>query len=164
MVSKIFNQLMRNGWSPVPYKHHPTHVKEAIRKAKFRPQAKECFRNAQRIVSNWHNANRFRYVEGIVASIIPIVHAWVIDEHDVHHDITLNPAPEILCHKIYSRDQVIANMAKTSSFTTLDDEWLNYMQAAVFIGIDLKLPFEQIKNRVMEHQNIIANMSKELLV
>ena len=156
MASKIFNQLVRNGWSPVPYRHHPNHVKQAIKKANFRPQAKECFRNAQKIVSSWHNINNFRYVEGIVASIIPIAHAWIIDEHDVHHDITLNPAPKILCHKIYSRDQVIINMAKTSSFTTLDDQWLNCMQSAVLFGINLTLPFEQIKDMIVEHHNSLT--------
>lgn len=157
MSNKIFNQLMRNGWSPVPYKHHPIHVKQAIRKANFRPQAKECFRNAQRIVSNWHNYT-FRYVEGIVESMIPIVHAWIIDEQDVHHDITLNPAPNILCYKIYDRTQVIDNMARTSSFTCLDDQWLNYMQSAVMFGFDLNLPFEEIKNKIMEHHDRLSTM------
>jgi len=151
MSEKIFNQLMRNGWSPVPYKHHPIHVKEAIKKANFRPQAKECFRNSQRIVCNWHNYT-FRYVEGIVSalSVLPIAHAWIIDEQDVHHDITLNPAPNILCYKIYDRTQVIENIARTSSFTCLDDQWINCMQSAAMFGFDLNLPFEEIKKKLLE--------------
>lgn len=153
-TNKIFNQLMKNGWSPVPYKHHPIHVKQTIKRIGFRPQAKQCFRNAQMIVSSWHNY-QFRYVEGIVSSIIPIVHAWIIDEKDVHHDITLNPAPNILCCKIYDRIQVIENMAKTLCYTSMNDEWLNCMQTAVMFGLDLNLPFTEIKNKIIQRHDLL---------
>lgn len=149
-MSKIYDQLMKNGWSPVPYKHLPYHLKETIKKANFRPQAKQCFRNSQRIVSNWHNVHGFRYVEGIVKSSIPIIHSWVIDKDGTHYDVTLNPEPEILCYKIYDRDAVIKNMSKTLHFCPINYEWLNLMQTAVSLGIDPKTPLKEVKKQIKD--------------
>jgi len=161
VMSKIFDQFIKNGWIPVSYKHHPEHIKEAISLANFRPQIKQCFSNCQKIVVN-QNKHKLRYVEGIVASMIPIEHAWIIDENDVFHDITLNPAPKILCYKVYSLKEVVENMHKTGCYTTLDQNYLNIMNRAILFGIDINLPFQEIEKQVFKNFETLSNMQKDL--
>jgi hypothetical protein len=51
-----------------------------------RGEMKECFMNAQRLAQ----MKGYRYVEGYASGIIPTLHAWVINEHDVVLDPTWN--------------------------------------------------------------------------
>jgi len=51
-----------------------------------RGEMKECFMNAQRLAQT----KGYRYVEGYAAGIIPTLHAWVINEHDIVIDPTWN--------------------------------------------------------------------------
>jgi len=150
VMNDIFDKLMKNGWCPVPYKHHPKHIKESIRVANFRPQAKQCFANAQRIVMQ--NLHKLRYAEGIVVTSIglPISHAWVVDENDVHHDITLSSMPKIMCFKIYEKTDVLNNIiSQNKYFTPIDQEWLDIVQTAVSCNIKVDdLSTEQIKDEV----------------
>lgn len=159
LSNKVLDRLSRNGWSPVPFKHHPDHVKNAIKQCNFRPKAKNCFSNAQKLVIGSLNHN-FRYVEGIIASVIPIVHAWVIDENDVHHDITICPAPTIICYKIYHLHQVAENMARTQHFTSINEHWLETMRFAHMFGIDIKLPFAEIEGKIKERWSYL-NINRE---
>ncbi len=150
VMNDIFDKLMKNGWCPVPYKHHPKHIKESIRVANFRPQAKQCFANAQRIVMQ--NLHKLRYAEGIVVTSIglPISHAWVVDENDVHHDITLSSVPKIMCFKIYEKIDVLTNIiSQNKYFTPINQEWLNVVHMAVLYNIKVDdLSIEQIKDEV----------------
>jgi hypothetical protein len=149
-MNDVFNKLMKNGWCPVPYKHHPKHIKESIKAANFRPQAKQCFANSQRIVMQ--NLHKLRYAEGIVVTSIglPITHAWVVDENDVHYDITLSSMPQIMCYKIYEKVDVLTNIiSKNKYFTPINQEWLNVVHMAVLYNIKVDdLSIEQIKDEV----------------
>ncbi len=155
---------MKNGWCPVPYKHHPKHIKESIRVANFRPQAKQCFANAQRIVMQ--NLHKLRYAEGIVVTSIglPISHAWVVDENDVHHDITLSSMPKIMCFKIYEKTDVLNNIiSQNKYFTPIDQEWLDIVQTAVSCNIKVDdLSTEQIKDEVSKTLQRLCNRQSAL--
>ena len=152
-TSKVISLIKKQGWCPVKYGHHPSHVKDAIRLSNFRPQAKQCFYNSQQLIIRQDEYN-FLYVEGIVKSLIPIIHAWVIDEKGYHHDITLNPPPEIYRFKIYTKNEIINNMIKTKTFCPIDENWLNIMQHAAIIGISSEKTFEDVENEV---KNIMMN-------
>ena len=41
---------------------------------------KQCFDNAYRVARRW--PSKFRYVEGMALGVIPVHHAWVINEAD----------------------------------------------------------------------------------
>ena len=163
-MNDVFNKLMKNGWCPVPYKHHPKHIKESIRVANFRPQAKQCFANAQRIVMQ--NLHKLRYAEGIVVTSIglPISHAWVVDENDVHHDITLSSMPKIMCFKIYEKTDVLNNIiSQNKYFTPIDQEWLDIVQTAVSCNIKVDdLSPEQIKDEVSKTLQRLCNRQSAL--
>ena len=47
--TKFVIQYRKNGWVPVKWSHHPEHIKNAIKAVKFRPQAKQCFANSQKL-------------------------------------------------------------------------------------------------------------------
>jgi len=164
VMNDIFDKLMKNGWCPVPYKHHPKHIKESIRVANFRPQAKQCFANAQRIVMQ--NLHKLRYAEGIVVTSIglPISHAWVVDENDVHHDITLSSMPKIMCFKIYEKTDVLNNIiSQNKYFTPIDQEWLDIVQTAVSCNIKVDdLSTEQIKDEVSKTLQRLCNRQSAL--
>ena len=164
VMNDTFDKLMKNGWCPVPYKHHPKHIKESIRAANFRPQAKQCFANAQRIVMQ--NLHKLRYAEGIVVTSIglPIVHAWVVDENDVHHDITLSSMPKIMCFKIYEKTDVHNNIiSQNKYFTTIDQEWLDVVRTAVSCNIKVDdLSTEQIKDEVSKTLQRLCNRQSSL--
>lgn len=49
-----------------------------------RGKMKECFMNAQRLAQ----MKGYRYVEGYASGIIPVLHAWTINEHDIVVDPT----------------------------------------------------------------------------
>lgn len=148
-TSKKINIFVEKGWCPIPYKHHPAHIKQAIKLANFKPQMKCCHANAQKLITNQNKFN-FRYVEGIVASALPIQHAWVIDENDQFHDLTINPMPKVICHKIYSKLDVIENMTKTNMYTFIDQHWLNIMQSAALLGLDINLPTNQLVEKIIQ--------------
>ena len=163
-MNDVFNKLMKNGWCPVPYKHHPKHIKESIKAANFRPQAKQCFANAQRVVMQ--NLHKLRYAEGIVVTTIgiPIPHAWIVDENDIHHDITLSIMPKVLCCKIYEKTDVIASiLSNRKYFTPINDEWLNIVQTAIFYNINTDgLSTEQIKDEILKASNYVQNKLKSV--
>lgn len=163
-MNDVFNKLMKNGWCPVPYKHHPKHIKESIKAANFRPQAKQCFANVQRIVMQ--DLHKLRYAEGIVVTSIglPIAHAWVVDENDIHHDITLSIMPKVLCYKIYEKTDVIASiLSNRKYFTPINDEWLNVVQTAIFYNINTDgLSTEQIKDEILKASNYLQNKLKNV--
>lgn len=163
-MNDVFNKLMKNGWCPVPYKHHPKHIKESIKAANFRPQAKQCFANAQRVVMQ--NLHKLRYAEGIVVTTIgiPIPHAWIVDENDIHHDITLSIMPKVLCCKIYEKTDVIASiLSNRKYFTPINDEWLNVVQTAIFYNINTDgLSTEQIKDEILKASNYVQNKLKSV--
>lgn len=56
---------LRRGWCPVAWKHHPPHVRAAIREARMVPKLKGCFENAQKLVLR---VPEFTYVEGWVCA------------------------------------------------------------------------------------------------
>lgn len=151
-TTKRINSFVKKGWCPVPYGHHPNHIKQAIKLAGFRPQMKCCHANAQKLITNQNKIN-LRYVEGIVAGMIPIQHAWVIDENDQFHDITLNPMPQVICYKIYSKIDVIENMAKTNMYTFIDHHWLDIMKEAVLLGLDTSLSTDVIAEKIIQIRN-----------
>lgn len=156
------NCFMKKGWCPVPYKHHPIHIKTAIKAANFKPQMKCCHANAQKLILMQNKVN-LQYVEGIVASIVPIKHAWVIDENNQHHDITSNPALKPICYKVYSKQDLITNINETRMFTFVNDEWLDLMQQAIFLGIDFNLPIEEIHKQIIARRKFMYEKKQSFL-
>ena len=73
--NRVLANFDRLGRSPARWAHHPERVREAVRRARFRPMAKECFSTAQRLVLLGGD-DGIGYVEGYVSRIIPIHHAW----------------------------------------------------------------------------------------
>ena len=148
-LEQFLDELNRNGWSPVSYKHHPHHIKTAIKISRLRPAAKQCFANSQKCVA-LQEVIELKYAEGIVLTDIgyPLVHAWVVDADGVDHDLTLNPIPKILCKKIYDKHQVRKKMIETGRYDKMDMEWCNYMNIAVQMNIPLDLPYEKIMELV----------------
>ena len=53
--------------------------------ARFKVLRQQCFDNAFRLA---RRVPSLRYVEGIALSIIPMAHAWCVDEHDRIIDLT----------------------------------------------------------------------------
>jgi hypothetical protein len=73
------------------------------------------------------------YCEGLVhCNHVPgliLEHAWVTDGEN-HYDITLNPIPKIICHKEYTRDDVLKNIRRNGGFYPIDMGLFNNMQIA----------------------------------
>lgn len=64
-------------------------IQRALREASIRPQPKDCYRNAGRLVAMQSEVELF-YVEGVVSSDgVSLAHAWVRTADGVDHDITL---------------------------------------------------------------------------
>lgn len=158
-MNKIYEQLVKKGYCAVEYKHHPKKIKNAIKSAGFRPMAKECFANAQKLVSS---QNDFYYAEGVVVSDIgiPFEHAWVMDKDDNHYDITINPMPKILCYKKYDYIQVLSNMRKTMLYTGVNWPWLETMKMASIMGIPLKMSFEEISEKINQQFSFLRKINE----
>ncbi len=148
-INQVLDELNRNGWSPVSYKHHPHHIKTAIKTSRLRPAAKQCFANSQKCVAA-QEVVELKYAEGIVLTDIgfPIVHAWVVDADGIDHDLTLNPKPKIICKKIYDKHEVRKKLIETKFYSNLDAEWCHFMHLAVQLNLPIDLPFEKIQELV----------------
>lgn len=79
----------------VRWGHLPRPIKDAIRRAGFRPRCKECFTNCQRVVL-FGDLPAAEYYEGIVriGSGTLIAHAWLVVEGAIV-DITLTDATPV---------------------------------------------------------------------
>lgn len=163
-MNKVYDQLMKNGYYAVPYSHHNKELKRAIKAAGFRPMAKECFANAQKLVTR-QNIYKLNYVEGIAIMDglgIPFEHAWVIDENKNCYDITLNPMPKVLCHKEYKPTEVLENMRKTMFYTIIDHEWMEVMKMAAFMGIPMNLDQEVISKKIKESFSLLSKLNSKV--
>jgi hypothetical protein len=145
----VIQKLLNNGWCPVSYKHQPEHIKIAIKAANFRPAAKQCFSNAQKLVLMQHKV-KLTYVEGIVSSVIPILHAWVKDEENVYHDITLGKMYPVLYYQEYSKDHIHSNIVKTQMFSPIDENNLSLVQTAIIMGLNPYESKESLKKQIFE--------------
>lgn len=162
-MSKVYEQLMKNGYYAVPYAHHSKQLKAAIKAAGFRPMAKECFANAQKLVTR-QNIFKLKYVEGIVRMEglgIPFEHAWVADQNK-NYDITLNPIPSIICQKEYTPTEVFQNMRKTMLYTSLNHEWLETMKMAVYMNIPVDSDIKFIKEKIQESFSILKKLNSKV--
>ena len=124
--TKFVIQYRKNGWVPVKWSHHPEHIKNAIKAVKFRPQAKQCFANSQKLVIQQRQVP-LKYCEGIVqveGYSEPIIHAWVEDESATWHDVTLGKMPKVLRHHTFGANEILENMVKTLEFCPIDLETL----------------------------------------
>lgn len=116
----------RLGWFPVPYAHHPKPIRNAIRRAGFRPAMKQCFANCQRLFLDAPELD-LEYHEGYITSIIPMPHAWLLWEGQ-RIDLTLRydeDGIEYHGSTAYTRDEVRANMARTLQWCVMDDRALH---------------------------------------
>jgi len=153
-TEQLIDELNRYGWSPVPYKHHPKHIKTAIKACGLKPAAKQCYANSQRCVALQELVD-LQYAEGVVVTDIgfPIQHAWIVDSEGKNHDLTLSPMPNVLCMKIYNKDEVRKSLIERREYTQIDMIWCSIMYSAVFLNLPLDLPFEKIKELVTSQQN-----------
>lgn len=114
-VIRVWN---RQGWYPVPWRHHPQEIRELIRALKFRPQLKQCYANCQKLMlGNRHLRFNLdlQYREGWYCSVIPVQHAWLLYRGEILDPtiVPLEPArymdslgctiEEILVHMIKTR-------------------------------------------------------------
>lgn len=161
-MNKVYEKLIKNGYCIVSYRHHPKDLKNAIKAAGFRPMAKECFANSQKLVVGQRVLD-LDYVEGIVRMEgigIPFEHAWVADKTSFY-DVTLNPMPKVLCYKRYNRIEVINNMKKTMLYTGLDWNWLEIMKNAAFMGISLDEDVKEIAKKINESFDFLKRLNSK---
>jgi hypothetical protein len=157
----LIERLKKNGWSPVPYKHHPEHIKKAIKAAKFRPAAKQCFLNAQRLVLMQHEVP-LTYVEGIVANPrinVPFTHAWVKDEEGVCHDVTIgNMYPVLYCQE-YSKESVWETVLNTEFAYPINEYDLDLRYKAIMLGLDVAAPKEVIEESLRKRFEYLNSLN-----
>jgi hypothetical protein len=147
-TDRRIRQYMRNGWSPIPYAHHPAHIRQAIRAARIRPKMKACFENCIRLVLQQKDVP-LTYCEGFVSTAhvpFPIEHAWLKDEHGVTRDITLSPDrnPVVLAHREYTPAEVRVGICQTRVFGPINPEWFQQTQAEIWrklTNIDHQISF-----------------------
>ncbi len=133
----VIERLKKNGWCPVPYKHHPEHIKKAIKSAKFRPAAKQCFLNAQRLVLMQEEVP-LTYVEGIVLNPrtnVPFTHAWVKDEEGVCHDVTIGKLYPVLYCQEYSKESVWETVLNTEFAYPINEYDLDTRYKAILLEL-----------------------------
>ena len=129
-------QYMRNGWAPVPYAHHPPHIRLAIREARMRPKMKCCFENCIRLICQ-QQVVPLTYCEGWVSTAhvpFPIEHAWLKDEHGTVVDVTISESRKavILAHREYTPAEVRVGILKTQVYGPIDKEWFWQAHAGVW--------------------------------
>ena len=118
--------------------HHPTEVRAAIRRFGFRPQAKQCFANCQRFVTqNNLDANPLdvEYREGYITVIIPLEHAWLLYKGEIL-DLTLGPDRDIQYNDSfgYSAADIWASCGATGMWTIINERrlWSLHPMRAIF--------------------------------
>ena len=92
-----------------------------------------------------------------------IEHAWVIDSNGINHDITLDPAPKIICNQIFSTKEIYANMVKTGCYTPLDQNWLDIMKTACYFGVPTNLPLGEVEEKVKNQFQFLKDMNQEIV-
>jgi len=135
-ADRRIGQYMRNGWAPVPYAHHPPHIRRAIREARMRPKMKSCFENCIRLICQ-QQIVPLTYCEGWVSTAhvpFPIEHAWLKDEHGEVVDVTLGAerGAVILAHREYTPAEVRQGILKTQVYGHIDKEWFWQAHAGVW--------------------------------
>ena len=154
-TADVIRRYEENGWCPVPYGHHPRHIKSAIKAARIKPAVKQCYANSQRCVALQSLVN-LTYAEGIAHNTdidYHFAHAWIIDENGKHHDLTLNPLPKITCYHTFSREEVRKHMIGNDSYDIMDDEWMYIMNVAISLKIPVDQDYEEIKKLVNQRMN-----------
>ena len=74
---RIYEGIMRRGWYPARWAHHPQPIKDAIRFLRFRPQVKHCFANRQKLLLG----NRPRAPEELVATYPALKPDVTVERH-----------------------------------------------------------------------------------
>jgi hypothetical protein len=107
----------RQGWCPVPWRHHAPEIRELIHMLGFRPQMKCCYMNSQRfVVGNYHKGAGLdlEYREGwAIGCIVPVQHAWLLYKGEVL-DLTLDSSKtQYLQSCAVDVEEVLEHMIKT---------------------------------------------------
>lgn len=135
-------RYLKRGWCPVPWAHHPPHIKAAIRQARMVPKLKGCFENSQRLVLRDY-AGAFTYVEGWVCSRalpIPIQHAWIMDADGQYHDLTMTPdTPKVLVDWTVPQQDLRRTLLMRGFYGPIDETRFQqtYEEAFLALGVDL---------------------------
>lgn len=163
-IEQFLDEMNRNGWSPVPYKHHPHHIKSAIKACGLKPAAKQCYANSQRCVA-LQELVELQYAEGVVLTDIgfPLQHAWIVDSEGKNHDLTLHPIPKILCMKVYNKKEVRKSLIEKREYNQIDMVWCDIMYTAVCMNLPLDLPFEEIKQLTTQTFEKIKQLTTQTL-
>lgn len=148
-TDRRIRQYVRNGWSPVPYAHHPAHIRQAIRAAGIRPKMKACFENCIRLMLQ-QRVVRLTYCEGFVSTAyvpFPIEHAWLKDEHGTVVDVTLSPdrAPVVISHREYTLAEVREGVSKTGVYGPVNPEWFLQAHAEVWRKLTVIEPADLVR-------------------
>jgi hypothetical protein len=137
-VIQIYN---RQGWYPVPWRHHPPEIRALIRALGFRPQLKGCYMNSQRLfVGNLHLATGLdlEYREGWVQTIIPIQHSWLLYKGEIL-DLTLDSHGVQYLESVgIPLARVLAHMVRTGNYGPVLSEQ-EYYEIGPFRGLWEKL-------------------------
>jgi|AntDeeMinimDraft_6_1070357.scaffolds.fasta_scaffold06662_4 hypothetical protein len=112
-----FDHYVKHGWCPVPWKHHPEPIKEALRGMGWKPQLKQCFYNSQRFLVTARQMGLdldLEYHEGYAQTLIPFEHAWLVYEGEVL-DLTLPPDREPVYHDslVFGYNDIVEHMRET---------------------------------------------------
>lgn len=125
-VDRRIDSFIRNGWYPVPYRHHPKPIKEALREIGMRPQMKQCFANCQRFITqvDWLE---LEYHEGYATSLIAFPHGWLVWEGQ-RIDLTLDIDDCVYHESIaYTQEEVLINVVQTGLYTVIDPRALELL-------------------------------------
>jgi hypothetical protein len=125
-TDRLVRMYFQNGWAPIPYAHHPPHIRQAIRAARMRPKMKGCFENCIRLMLQQHEVP-LTYCEGWVTTAnvpFPIDHAWLKDADGKMVDVTLNPAATPILFQEFTVAQVREGILRSRVYGHIDPHWM----------------------------------------
>ena len=142
-LDRRIDLYLRRGWAPVPWAHHPPHIKEAIREARMVPKMKSCFENSQRIILKTRRP--FTYAEGWVATAhtpFPIQHGWLIDDSTGERvDLTLKVQDvKPLVSWTVARDELVLILAGRGFYGPLKEPQFLINQTNAWNALSPNLP------------------------
>jgi hypothetical protein len=143
----VCRQIRTRGWAPALWAHHPSEVKDAIRRMRWRPQVKQCFANCQRfLLAREEHGLNVEYREGYVQNIIPVPHAWLIYQGEIL-ELTLDPDRNVKYLQSYavSTGDVLDSIFKFGVYRPVFEQRLGMLHP-------LRKQFEKLKE-LMDHPN-----------
>ena len=117
-----YQKIMKNGWAPAPWSHHPQAIKDLIRGGGFRPKVKGCFENCGKLIIaslKTEYEKDLIYCEGWAVGYIPTEHAWIKYKGEIV-DLTTQKLKHGECRE-YTPHEVVIQMVQLGHFGPFSD-------------------------------------------